>query len=353
MATKPTRTESGKWHCQVTYYDKDGRRRRKSFTAEKQRDVANLAKQFEAELERLADPCQMTVGEIIDLFIDRKRHLLSPTTIRGYEVMRKNSFPELMDVRIGNVTDEILNQAIKEEMFRPVAFRTKAEPKPRSPKSIRNAYALVSSALKLQMPDKKFHVDLPRKIRRIRDLPSPVDVYAAVKGTDLELPVLLSLWLTFSLSEIRGLTKSKSVNDDYITVREVVVDVGGSSHPVRKELAKTDTRIRRHVLPPYLKKLIDEVPGDVICPMNQSYILKKLHRLLEANGIDPISFHDIRHLSASVMAELRIPDTVAQSRGGWASDHVMKGVYQEVLPEGRLAADNKINEYFDNMLNSV
>jgi len=40
----------------------------------------------------------------------------------------------------------------------------------------------------------------------------------AVQGTDIELATLLAMWLSFSVSEIRGLKKSTSVKDRYITI---------------------------------------------------------------------------------------------------------------------------------------
>ena len=50
------------------------------------------------------------------------------------------------------------------------------------------------------------------------------------------------------------------------------------------------------------------------------------------------------------MAKLRIPDKVAQERGGWTSDAIMKKVYMSVFEEDRIAADEKINTYFENIL---
>lgn len=38
-----------------------------------------------------------------------------------------------------------------------------------------------------------------------------------VKGTDMELPALLAMWLSFTASEILGLTKSKSLQGDRLT----------------------------------------------------------------------------------------------------------------------------------------
>ena len=245
-----------------------------------------------------------------------------------------------MDMPIDNITSEILSKAIQDEMVRPLE---KGNGVP-SAKTIRNAYGLVSSTLSRYLPDRVYRVDLPKTARRIRTLPEPSAIYQAVKGSRIELACLLAMWLSFTESEVRGLTKSKSIDGDYITIREVMVNVGGQD--VRKELAKTDTRIRRHKMPEYIKQLIDAVEGDVIVPYAPSTLYRDLQRLLEASGINPISFHDLRHINASVMAVLHIPDKYAQERGGWATDHVMKTVYTEVFSSERQQVDDTINAYF-------
>ena len=63
-----------------------------------------------------------------------------------------------------------------------------------------------------------------------------------------------------------------------------------------------------------------------------------------------MTFHDLRHLNASVMALLRIPDKYAQDRGGWKTDYVMKKVYTQTFPEARVQVDDKIDNYFDNII---
>ena len=42
---------------------------------------------------------------------------------------------------------------------------------------------------------------------------------AVYEREDIELAVLLAMWLSFTQSEIRGLTKSKSIDGDYITIK--------------------------------------------------------------------------------------------------------------------------------------
>ena len=153
------------------------------------------------------------------------------------------------------------------------------------------------------------------------------------------------MWLSFTESEIRGLTKSKSIDGNYITIREVLVIVDGVE--IRKEAAKEETRNRRHRIPGRIKQLIDEVDGDVICPMSRSTLIKKFKRYTRQAGLIDMTFHDLRHINATLMATLRIPDKYAQERGGWKTDHVMKSVYMETFSEERKRVDDIVDEYFE------
>lgn len=335
---------SGKWMARVYSHSENGKRIYKSFTAPTKIEAESMASDYLKNRDRLKSIPKWTLGEAIDAYIALKEPMLSPGTIRPYKNMRKTCFQSIMDIPIGNITTEILAKAVQDEMTRPLATR-KGTP---SPKTVHNAYGLISSTLSHYLPDRVFNVDLPKIPRRIRTLPEPSDVYSAVKGTRIELACLLSMWLSFSESEIRGLTKSKSIDGDFITIREVVIRVG--SEDVRKELAKTDTRTRRHRMPERIKELIDQVDGDIIVPFTPAMLYNDLQRELRHHNIPLISFHDLRHINASVMAMLHIPDKYAQERGGWKTDYIMKTVYTETFSAERKAVDAVIDTYFENAL---
>ena len=57
-----------------------------------------------------------------------------------------------------------------------------------------------------------------------------------------------------------------------------------------------------------------------------------------------------RHLNASVMLMLGIPDKYAMERGGWSTNHTLKAVYQHTFSEERKLVDEKIDNYFNNIL---
>lgn len=341
---KAKKLPSGNWNIQVySHTDSAGKRYYESFTAPTKKEAEFLAAEFKMERERLSDCNRWTLGEAIDNYIELKRPVLSPTTIEGYERIRKYSFQEIMDIPIRKLNEDTLSRAVQAEMERP--HRRGGT---QSAKSVRNAYGLVSSTLARYLPGRVYRVDLPRSPRKIRTLPEPAEIFQAVKGTKIELAVLLAMWLSFSESEIRGLTKSKSIDGDYITIREVMVRVGGQD--MRKELAKTDSRIRRHRMPAYIKDLIDQVEGDVLVPYIPSVLIRNLKGCLKKAGLQEITFHDLRHVNASVMAALRIPDRYAQERGGWSSDRIMKAVYMETFSSEREMVDDTIDSYFQGAL---
>lgn len=96
---------------------------------------------------------------------------------------------------------------------------------------------------------------------------------------------------------------------------------------------------------------IDRVDGDIIVPMSGAALYHKWIRVQTQNGIEHhMTFHDLRHLNASVMALLSIPDRYAQDRGGWKSDKVMKKTYMQVFSDERIQVDNIIDDYFENAM---
>ena len=342
---KAKKLPSGSWRCRASYTGSDGKRHYESFTASTKKEAEYMAAEFLMERKHMSDQDNWTLGDAIDKYIELKEPVLSPSTISAYRKIRKYSFQGIMDLPIKKITDVILQQAINEEMIRVPVNKKKGT---LSAKTIKNQYGLISSTLRHFNGGRGYNVTLPKKARQIRSLPLPGEIYEAVKGSDVELPVLLAMWLSFTMSEIRGLTKSKSLDGDYITIREVLVDVDNAD--VRKEVAKEYTRNRRHRLPPYIKGLIDKVETDEIVPMRPGVILWHFQKQLRAAGVKQITFHDLRHVNASLMAMLKIPDKYAQERGGWKTDHIMKTVYTETFTEERQRVDDIIDGYFEELL---
>jgi len=333
---KAKKLPSGSWRVQVFIGKTDkGKQIRKSFTADTKKEAEFLAAQY---LARHKEPStDITVGKAIDKYIESKTNVLSPKTISGYKGIRKNNFQNLMDVPLCKLTSEAVQNEINSEAVK------------LSAKSISNAYGLLNAALKVYAPDMpKLSVTLPAMKKIIRDLPGPEVIIKIIKGTEIELPCMLAMWLSLRMSEIRGLRKS-DVKNGKLIIQNTIVTADGKH--VEKELTKTYDSVRALDVPEYIMKLIEKVETEHLTELSGQAIYKRFIRLQQKNGIDPtIRFHDLRHINASVMVALNIPDKYAMERGGWSTSAVLKSVYQHTFSEERKAVDEAVNNYFDSLL---
>ncbi len=362
MAVKAKKLPSGSWRCQVyAYTDDSGKRHYKSFTSTdpttRGRDEAEAAAAaYKAENTKkrrmgIDQIGQLTVRELCEMYTQSRRDAgESPTTIAGYETVMRSGFPYLMEYRVRELDERVLQKEIRRESRRPKSKTAKSTGQAISAKTVRNEWGLISSALHRYYNRFNWNeLDLPKLTKRQVELPEPEEIMQLVIGTPIELPVLLAMWLSFSLSEIRGLTRdSVSRDGDFITIRQVTVDAAGEV--VTKDQGKTETRLRRHRIPKRIKALIEELPPDQdrLVTLSGQAVGARWRRLQERSADwDPITFHDLRHVNASVMAMLHVPDKYAQERGGWKTDRVMKSVYQNTFSRERVSVDNLVDNYFD------
>lgn len=329
---------SGNWFCQLRLNGKSI-----SITEPTEAKCRARAMAYKTGvLQARRDPASLSLGAAMDAYIDVRRGICSPTTIEGYEKIRKQYFQGLMSVRLSAITERSLSQAVSQERQ-----RTSRRGAPLSAKTIHSALGFVRSVLR-ENGITLGRVVAPEVKRRVLRLPPPEQVIPAVVGTDVELPCLLAAWLSLSMSEIRGLTKSSSLYNHQLFVVDTVVSVHGRD--IRKEGGKEEQRTRAFDLPPYLERLIDQVPGDVICPLSVRQIEKRFSNALEAAGLPHMTFHQLRHLNASTMAMLGIQKEVAMERGGWKTPHTMNTVYTHTFDAPRQAADQKIDAYFEKLI---
>lgn len=348
--SKPRKLPSGSWNVQV-YEGKDpsGKKIFTSFTAPTAAEAEFLAAEYKTgRAKKKAPPSELSVGDVVDRYIELSREALSPTTIRGYEVIRHSGLPDLMPVLVSSLSPELVQEAINEECHR-VNERTG---RVISPKTVHSEWGLVQTALK-ELCSLSFAPKLPRYHRPPKEYPDPAAVVAALRGSDVELPCLLSLMLSLSLSEIMGLTCS-SVHDGCVYVRQVSVKLNHGE--VIKATGKVATRLRKLSVPPYLMSLINSSPpmqnyaqtgaDGRLMAWSRDWIYKRWQKICSEHGWR-LTFHDLRHLNASVMLLLGVPEKYAMERGGWSTPHVMKSVYQHTFSSERDRVDARINDYFE------
>lgn len=320
---------SGNYRVRV--YDKETNTY-KSFTAATKKEAEFMAAEY--SLKRKTSPAKMTVGEAINKYIESKENILSPTTISNYRVIRRNHFQGIMNIPLNKLTQIAIQNEVN------------AAAKTLSAKTISNAHGLLSSTLNLYCPDLKLNTTLPKKQRKIKELQQPEKIIEIVKETDIELPVILALCLGLRMSEIRGIKRS-DISNGFLTINNVIVTVEGKF--IEKNQTKTYTSTRRLKLPQYIIDLINDTEGEYITHFSGQAIYKRFMRLLKNNNLPHMTFHDLRHLNASVMLQLGVPDKYAMERGGWATNSTLKNVYQHTFSTEREIIDNKIDSYFANL----
>ena len=336
---KAIRLPSGNYRAQGSK-TVNGKQIRKSFTAPTKAEAEYLASKWMVSVVDESKPENKTLREICEMYIDLREPILSPTTIEGYRKVIKNYFSDYMEIKVSKLTALMLQQMVSQE-----CLRLNNKGKRISPKSVANAWGLVSSALRQFGYD--FKVSLPERPDKVVQIHSPETIMAAVRGTDIELPVLLGCWCGLSMSEMRGARKS-DIRDGILYINQVMVDVNGV--PTIKEKGKEEKRTRAVRLPQYILELIGRVEGEYLITISGEALYKRWSRLLEAKGLEHMTFHQTRHVFATAGAMLNIPSRVLQEKGGWKTDHTMKKVYQHTFTEDRREADDKIDEYFEKLL---
>ena len=352
---KAKKLPSGMWRVQLYSHTElvDGKKKKvyKSFTAANKRAAELMAAEYKAGIIKVS-PESLTVGEAIDRYIDSNQNVLSPTTTSNYRKIRELAFSELMSTPIGELTQERIQNAVRRE-----SQRVTTKGKKISPKTVKNEYGLVSAALRTH--GISFNVNLPKIPEKFVELPPADVVIAAVRGTNVELPALLACWLSFSMSEIRGL-KCSSVRNGQIFVEQVLVTVDG--HSVEKSTGKAEKRLRVHKIPPYIMQLVEssapyqkykETGEDgYLVPLRSNRIYERFQAAMKPTGYK-MSFHQLRHLNASVMLALNIPERYAMERGGWKTPHTMKKVYEHTFSSERQKVDERIDSYFEDLISTT
>ena len=328
---------SGNWRVQVYLgVNKEGKKEKKSITAPTRWEAEKLAAEFIRDIQTAKS--RFTVAQAVRGYIDSKKNVLSPSTVYSYEIILNNRLQPLMPLDIHELDSFTIQRAINEEAL------TKCR------KTIAEAKNLIFAALKMYGVNPQWNVTLPPKVPKVKELPTAEKVIHMVRGTEIELPCMLAMWLSLRMSEVRGL-QFGDIRDGVLTIQRSKLYLG--TQDVIRNVNKTYNSTRRLFVPAYIQKLIDAVPHendtDFIVPQSYKHISRSLKKLAKANGYG-FSFHQLRHLNASVMLMLGIPDKYAMERGGWASYGILKSVYQHTFSEERRQVDERIDGFFNDLL---
>lgn len=277
-------------------------------------------------LEHSKQPEQHTLGEILDDYISENENILSPSTIRGYEYIRRGRFKPYVDQYIDAIPwQRMLNE----------------EAALCSEKTLSNAWGLVAAAMKangLQVPDVNLPA-IPKHELNWLDYDQIKTLLGVVEGSKIELPVILALH-SLRLSELMALTADDI--DDYIHIRRSVV-FDRDNHMVVRNTNKTTTSTRDiPILIPRLKLILPE--SGRLVTMHPNSIHKAINSVCKRAGLPLVGVHGLRRSFASLGYHLKWSERSIMAVGGWSNLQTVHNIYIKL-------AEKDINEDVKRMQN--
>lgn len=337
LKPKPQELPSGQWRCQVTVGGK-----RLSFTDDDPVIAHDNAVAARAGyLQKSQAGPTMKLGSALDLYIERKEAVLSPTTIRAYRQIRRLVWEEIENSRLCDIHSEDAQRVINAYL------------KTHSVKSAKNAAGLLSAAVSMFSPEKVIRIEFPQRLKPDIRIPTTEDiakVLAEVKGRREELPIMLGAYLGLRMSEIRGLTWD-CIEGGRLHVKQAKVYC--DSGDVVKA-TKTYSSDRWLTVPAPIKTLLDATPrrGEYIVTLGARQIYGRFSAACERAGVQHYRFHDLRHYNASVMLSMGVPDKYAMERMGHATNNMLKTVYQHTIDQKQREIDSQLENFFETKLHT-
>ena len=159
---------------------------------------------------------------------------------------------------------------------------------------------------------------------------------------------MLAVWLGLRQSEILGL-EWRDIDGDTLKIRRAIVL--GEDGPTQKG-TKTYSGTRPLHIPAYIRELLDRQPrsGDRIVNMTGKSISSGFSHICEKSGAPHFRFHDLRHVNASAMLAVGVPDKYSMKRMGHATNNMLKTTYQHTIKEKEAEYDQKTENYIGSLM---
>lgn len=278
-----------------------------------------------------------TLKQAIDDYINERRNVLSPATIRGYCIIRDNRFQSVMNTKLSKINSKKWQSLVN------------MEARQVSAKTLKNAWGFVSSVIHYAT-GKEVTVRLPQVITNERSFlqPEQIPVFIqAIKGQRLEIPALLAL-SSLRLSEILAL-HWEDVDLEHRTLNVRAATVPNEDNVlVRKAETKNATSRRTiPIIQPLYEAMLPKKKKDgPVVTMSTSGIYKGINRICEANDLPQIGVHGLRHSFASLAYHLQIPEKIAMQIGGWANSQTMHKIYTHIGQKDISKQADKFTSFF-------
>lgn len=333
--TGSLRTKGAVWQMVVSYVDDTGKRRQKSKTTGlssrgNKKQAQKMLEEFVEEIitdQSTLKPKGLLFSDYMKEWLDEQEIYLRQNTFSNYKIiLNAHIVPYFRGkgIYLKDITTRDLRQYYNLKM------------KTLSVCSVKKHHANIHKALKQAVKDGLIPhnpatgIEFPKQKKFVGQYYTQEEIkilQELVKGTVIEVPVMLTIFYGFRRSEVLGLRwQSVNFNEKTIHIEHTVLDVNGQTVAVDDTKSEASNRYMpmNETIIKYLKLVkkrqlehkmfygdayIDSGyvctydNGDVLKP---DYVSHHFQKLLKENSdkLKMIRFHDLRHSSATLLLKL-------------------------------------------------
>lgn len=278
----------------------------------------------------------LTWTKAIDNYISDRSESLSPETVRGYRIIQRNRFQ--------NVLQKPMSAPVNWQAEINEALAKWAD------KTVKNSWGLMTAIMQANGLSVQ-RVLFPVKKKSERNFLDPQQIISfceAAKGDTCEIPILLGLH-SLRMSEIKALRFPDSFNlkgECIIVSGAVVRDEHNKS--VFKVQNKTSASERTvPIMIPRLRELLEAHSNEGrVVRQTPSTINKHIHAIAKKAGVPDITEHCLRHSFASLGYHLNLSELEVVSMGGWSDGTIVHRIYMHLAQRDRMRAKNKMAKFY-------
>lgn len=285
-------------------------------------------------LELKKHPDRRPLKDVVRAYIDKNDGVLSPATIRGYEIIYDNRFPAYRETPICRID---FQQMINDEA------------KTKSPKSVANAWGLVSSAMRsagIPVPDVNLP-QIPPSDEDFLDFEQIQTFLKAIYGSPAECAMLLMLH-GLRTSEVLAVDAGKDIvqgpDGKQILVRGAIVQ-NKDNDLVEKKTNKNRLSNRAvTIMIPRLEEVLPSSGKAVTC--TAASVRARMATACRHAGLPVVSAHDLRRSFASLAFHLGWPEHLIMEMGGWSNPQTVHRIYLKLARTDVRAAVTSMRNYY-------
>lgn len=283
----------------------------------------------------------MTLKAAMEDYISQRENVLSPATIAGYHVIRRNRFQQLHNVRICDIDANRWQRAVN------------LEAKEISPKTLKNSAMFVQTVI-AEYSGERLSARLPQVVPN--DLPwltpEQIPVFLkAMAGSKYEIPALLAL-SSLRQSEIVALQwKDIDLENGTITVTGAAVKADNGQVVQKNTNKNLSSRRTVPFLVPQLRQAVLNQAGDpeeYVYPLYSNVLRLNINRVCASAGLPAVGVHGLRRSFASLCYHLGMSEAVTMLSGGWSDFRTMRKIYTKISQQDIQAQAKKFTDFFAN-----